>query len=278
MNEIKYCQYCGAQIAADSAFCEKCGKKLDTENTESTSSNENKSFVWSDDVNTVTDNADLKICRTCGKSIDARAKICTNCGASQYVTVPAKLKKCKNCGGDMAGVLKKCPHCGKKAPSNILQGVCIAFGIMFFIGAIATFSENNSSKSPAQTTEVVDSSTVTPEPTPTPTPIPTEPPVSAEYKAALKKAKSYSDMMHMSKKGIYNQLTSEYGEKFPADAAQYAIDNLNADWGKNALEKAKSYRKTMSMSNKAIHDQLTSEYGEKFTQEEADYAIAHIDD
>ena len=49
-------------------------------------------------------------------------------------------------------------------------------------------------------------------------------------------------MMHMSKQGIYDQLTSEYGEKFPADAAQYAIDNVEADWNANALEKAKLYQ------------------------------------
>lgn len=48
--------------------------------------------------------------------------------------------------------------------------------------------------------------------------------VSVEFSNALKKAKSYSDMMHMSKAGIYDQLTSEYGEGFEADAAQYAID------------------------------------------------------
>lgn len=33
--------------------------------------------------------------------------------------------------------------------------------------------------------------------------------------------------MSMSKAGIYNQLTSEYGERFSAEAAQYAVDNLN---------------------------------------------------
>ena len=33
-------------------------------------------------------------------------------------------------------------------------------------------------------------------------------------------------MMHMSKSAIYNQPTSEYGEKFTAEEAQYAIDNL----------------------------------------------------
>ena len=32
--------------------------------------------------------------------------------------------------------------------------------------------------------------------------------------------------MNMSKAGVYDQLTSEYGEKFTAEEAQYAIDNL----------------------------------------------------
>ena len=101
---------------------------------------------------------------------------------------------------------------------------------------------------------------------------------TAEFKNALKKAESYAKTMHMSKKGIYNQLTSEYGEKFPADAAQYAIDNLTVDWKENALKKAKTYRDTMNMSKSKIYDQLISEYGEKFTQEEAQYAIDHLDD
>lgn len=43
---------------------------------------------------------------------------------------------------------------------------------------------------------------------------------------ALAKAKTYSEVMHMSKKGIYDQLVSEYGEGFTAEEAQYAIDNL----------------------------------------------------
>ena len=84
-------------------------------------------------------------------------------------------------------------------------------------------------------------------------------------------------LKHMSKKGIYKQLTSEYGEGFPEDAAQYAIDNIKADWNANALEKAKSYYENMSMSKSAVYDQLISEYGEKFTESEAQYAIDHLD-
>lgn len=103
-----------------------------------------------------------------------------------------------------------------------------------------------------------------------------DPNVSDEFKSALKKAEAYSEIMHMSKQSIYDQLTSEYGEKFPADAAQYAIDHLKADYKKNALEKAKDFRDTLDMSTEEIRDQLTSEYGEKFTKKEADYAIANL--
>ncbi len=43
-------------------------------------------------------------------------------------------------------------------------------------------------------------------------------------------------MMHMSKQGIYDQLTSEYGDQFDVETAQYAIDNLNVDYKENALK------------------------------------------
>ena len=101
--------------------------------------------------------------------------------------------------------------------------------------------------------------------------------VPAEYKAALKSAENYAKLMHMSKKGIYEQLISEYGDQFPEEAAQYAVDHLEGiDWNKNALESAKNYLETMSMSNHAIYDQLVSEAGEQFTSEEAQYAIDNL--
>ncbi len=97
-----------------------------------------------------------------------------------------------------------------------------------------------------------------------------------EFKNALKKAKTYSDLMHMSKISIYNQLISEYGEDFEPEAAQYAIDNIVANWNENALAKAENYSDTMHMSKKSIYDQLISEYGEQFTAAEAQYAVDNI--
>lgn len=105
-----------------------------------------------------------------------------------------------------------------------------------------------------------------------------KPDVPAEYKSALNQAGSYANNLHMSKQGVYDQLVSPYGGKFSAEAAQYAIDNVKADWNANALAKAKDYQSQQSLSPSAIHDQLTSAAGEKFTQAEADYAIQHLND
>lgn len=100
--------------------------------------------------------------------------------------------------------------------------------------------------------------------------------VSIEYKSALAKAKVYGETMNMSKAGIYDQLTSEYGEKFSKEAAKYAVDNVKLDYNELALKKAEIYQKTMAMSQNAIYDQLTSENGEKFTDAQAKYAVDHL--
>lgn len=101
--------------------------------------------------------------------------------------------------------------------------------------------------------------------------------VPTEYKNALKKAKTYSDIMHMSKAAIFDQLISEYGERFTEEEAQYAVDNLDVDFNENALAKAKIYYESMNMSKDNIYQQLISEYGEKFTPEEALYAVDNLD-
>ena len=90
-------------------------------------------------------------------------------------------------------------------------------------------------------------------------------------------AASYNESMPMSYRGLYDQLVSGYGEQFTDNEAQYAVDNLDADWNKNALESAKSYQDLMDMSSSEIYEQLVSEYGEKYTADQAQYAIDHLD-
>ena len=100
-----------------------------------------------------------------------------------------------------------------------------------------------------------------------------DPNVSSEFKAALKKAKSYSKTVHLSKEGMVKQLT-EF-DKFPEDAVQYAVENAGIDWKKDAVEKAKSYQKTVGLSNEALKNQLTQ--FDNFTDDEAQYAIDHLE-
>ena len=101
--------------------------------------------------------------------------------------------------------------------------------------------------------------------------------VPAEYRNALIKAKAYATEMDMSEAAIRDQLTSDAGEGFTQEAADYAMKNIgDIDWNKNALHKAQSYQDEQAMSKDAIREQLTSTAGEGFTPEQADYAIQHL--
>lgn len=105
--------------------------------------------------------------------------------------------------------------------------------VVFVFFSVTNFGSKGSSKSNTESAEsVVTESTTTEddvsetEPA-SETEVAEDNNVSYEYKNALKKAKSYASKMYMSKQGVYDQLTSEYGEGFTADAAQYAIDHLD---------------------------------------------------
>lgn len=104
---------------------------------------------------------------------------------------------------------------------------------------------------------------------------PIEEDVPREYRAALKSAESYIRALPYSADGLFRQLTSEW-EGFPDDAAQYAIDNIDADWNEQALRAARSYVETMGMSDDGLRRQLTSEW-EGYTDEQVEYAIANLE-
>lgn len=102
--------------------------------------------------------------------------------------------------------------------------------------------------------------------------------VPREYKNALKSAENYLSVMPFSELGLYEQLTSEYGDKYPAEAARYAIENVKVNYKEQALRAALNYLDIMPMSDQELFDQLTSEYGEKYTDEQARYAIDNLPD
>lgn len=185
----------------------------------------------------------------------------------------AKMKQCKVCSKEIASNAKRCPGCGAKNSKAFYKKWWFwLIIIIIFIGSIGGKESSNTSANNTNKQEISESQ----KPVEKNTEVQSNEKVPAEYKSALKKAKLYSDTMYMSKEAIYDQLTSEYGEKFSKEAAKYAIDNVKANWNENALKKAQTYQKDMAMSPNAIYDQLTSEYGEKFTAEEAQYAIDNL--
>lgn len=97
---------------------------------------------------------------------------------------------------------------------------------------------------------------------------------------AAESAENYISGMAFSRNGLYQQLTSEYGEHFTDEQATYAIsyleENGKVDWNKEAAESAESYLKYSSFSRDELYNQLTSEYGEGFTAEQAEYALTQV--
>lgn len=219
-------------------------------------------------------------CTECGKEISDLAISCPNCGApvTQEIT-----------GSTNTPHVETSSQAQEKRPKkkgSCLKTILIVLGVIILIGVIGNLigGGKNSEEEPAenQTTssdadEVQPESEVKDEESSSDLDVPVEDVnIPKEYQSALNKAYSYSEIMHMSKAAIYNQLTSEYGEQFSEEAAQYAMENIDVDWKENALKKAENYSDTMYMSKKGIYDQLISEYGEQFTEEEATYAIENI--
>ncbi|XZN17889.1 Ltp family lipoprotein [Clostridium perfringens] len=189
----------------------------------------------------------------------------------------SKMKKCKVCSKEIASNAKTCPECGAKNKKAIYKRPWfIVLAIIIIIGAIGGSSYEDSTVANNETISEVEQNQdkeisnnqggekdvlVKENEEKVEEKEEKVEEVPKEYKSALRKAKVYSDTMSMSKEGLYDQLTSEYGEKFSDEAAQYAMDNLEVDWNKNALKKAKTYSDTMSMSKAGVYDQLISEYG-----------------
>ena len=180
-------------------------------------------------------------------------------------------KLCKHCKTEIPYGAKFCPNCSKKQKKGVLSKILIAIVVLCILGAL--FGSDDEADTTLEE-DVVQEATDEIEEADVQE---AEDNVPTEYKSALNKAYNYAEVMHMSKKGIYDQLTSEYGEKFTEEAAQYAMDNIDVDWNANALAKAKDYSDTMHLSKKGIYNQLIAEYGEQFTEDEAQYAIDNLD-
>lgn len=109
---------------------------------------------------------------------------------------------------------------------------------------------------------------------------PEKPALTTAQSSAVRSAKSYLSFKGFSRAGLSEQLTSEYGEGFAPEDAEFAIAQLEAtgavDWNQEAAEAAKSYLDFQGFSRDGLYEQLTSEYGEGFTPEQANFGLAAV--
>ncbi len=96
------------------------------------------------------------------------------------------------------------------------------------------------------------------------------------YQAAL----NYLDFMGFSKKGLIEQLSSEYGDNYPQETAEKVVNDLDeaglVDWEKQAERSAQNYLDTMSFSKDELINQLCSDAGDQYTREEAEAAVEAV--
>lgn len=91
-----------------------------------------------------------------------------------------------------------------------------------------------------------------------------------EYAKALSSAKKYLKVSSFSKNKLKNQLLYE---KFSEEAANYAVDNITADWHENAIKSAEKYLKLSDFSKERLYDQLIHD---EYTEDEAKEAVEKV--
>ena len=88
---------------------------------------------------------------------------------------------------------------------------------------------------------------------------------------AARSAQAYLNMSGFSRRGLIDQLSSQYGEQFSVEDATAAVDSLDVDWNTQAARSAAAYLKMSGFSCRGLIDQLSSQHGDKYTVEQATY-------
>lgn len=93
---------------------------------------------------------------------------------------------------------------------------------------------------------------------------------------ALAEAQEFLDYGPLSRKALYETLCGDYGMGYSESAAEYAVDNVEANWNEMALDSAHILLEGVpDMSDDEIYATLVGE-GMGFTDAEAQYAIDNL--
>ena len=93
---------------------------------------------------------------------------------------------------------------------------------------------------------------------------------ATEYDNVVKTARNYLNFMSFSRKGLIEQLVYE---GYSTESAEYAVDNIGADWNEQCAKKAKDYLEFMSFSREGLYEQLAYE---GFTDEQIQYGLSQV--
>jgi hypothetical protein len=104
--------------------------------------------------------------------------------------------------------------------------------------------------------------------------------ITLSQQNAIKSARNYLEFMAFSRKSLLSQLSSEYGDKYSVEDAEFAVNYLEennlVDWNQQAVKAAQTYMEYSGYSKDALYEQLTSDYGNQFTKEQAEYALSQV--
>lgn len=161
------------------------------------------------------------------------------------------------------------------AIAGLVVSILAAIVAIFLIVAIAGAASSSVPAAVSSSADSVEAAPAEPAPADQPAAEPAEDEAPAGATAsqaqALRAAEQYLDVQGMSRLGLIQQLSSDYGSQFSVEDATWAADNVGADWNEQAARAAESYLEVQGMSREGLIDQLSSEYGSQFTREEAEY-------
>lgn len=91
---------------------------------------------------------------------------------------------------------------------------------------------------------------------------------------AVRSANQYLRVSGFSRRGLIDQLSSEYGDGYLVSDATRAVDSLDVDWNDQAARSAAEYLAVSGFSCQGLIDQLTSAYGSQYTAAQARYGAS----
>lgn len=145
------------------------------------------------------------------------------------------------------------------------------------LAAIAAADQAVNNAPEPTTTTVTPTTAPKPKP-PTKTVPPTapKPQVTVSQENALRSAQDYLSVLAFSRRGLIEQLSSQYGDGYSLADATWAVSTVEAlhavDWNQEAVQSARDYLNMMGFSRQGLIQQLSSPYGDQYTVAQATFA------